>query len=288
MNDRYKWERVNKRHPCTVCGRTDYDTYCVALNFACCMRPEAEKGAIKRAGNGGWLHKLSDEPAKYVPTEKPEKPVTIDAQAIWDNYRGHTSVSTRTTLAELLGVDPMALVDLGCVNAWDHLAWAFPMRDARASIIGFRLRNAEGDKWSVKGSKAGLFIPKSLYDPEIRALPPIAGGKTLFCVEGPTSCAAMLTMGLQAIGRPSCLGQESMVNEFIKIRGFREVILVADADPHDAGQRGAEKLQATLRVPSVLIMPPCKDARELLKRAGPDAAGILQSIVRSQVWCNPK
>ena len=46
-----------------------------------------------------------------------------------------------------------------------------------------------------RGGREGLFIP--------RDLDPAAG---LWVVEGPTDCAALLGLGIEAVGRPSCSG----------------------------------------------------------------------------------
>lgn len=269
---KYKWERVNKQHPCTVCGRHDYDTYCVELNYACCMRPEAERGAIKRAANGGWLHKLTDAPAKYVVPAKVEKPVSIDAPSIWVDCKMRTGEAHLKRLAERLGVSSESVRSIGAVWIPEKNAYGFPMSDARGTIIGIRIRHLDGDKWSWPGSRAGIFVHEGHY------------GTTLWIVEGATSLSAMLSLGIpNTIGRASCLGQEDIVNEFIKLNRVREVVIVSDDDPHEAGLRGAEKLQKTLKVRSVIVF--CcgwKDPRELLLNKG--TKEMLESNVAAMIW----
>lgn len=43
-----------------------------------------------------------------------------------------------------------------------HGAWTFPMFDDAGELIGIRLRKPTGEKRSVVGSKAGIFIPKDI------------------------------------------------------------------------------------------------------------------------------
>ena len=236
------------------------------------MRPEAERGAIKRAANGGWLHKLTDAPAKYVVPAKVEKPVSIDATALHARWLAKTSQEHIDALAVNLGVTVGSLEALGTVWIAEKQCFGFPMRDSRGKIIGIRCRNMASDKWSISGSKSGIFIPQ------------VVKLNTLFVVEGPTSLAAMLSLQIpNTIGRASCLGQESIVNEFIKLNRVREVILVSDDDPHEAGLRGAEKLQETLKVRSVIVM--CcghKDPRALLLANG--TKQMLESNVAAMIW----
>jgi hypothetical protein len=132
-------------------------------------------------------------------------------------------------------------------------AWAFPMRNADRAIIGIRTRYADGHKESVVGSRSGLFmaLDQDLCDP-------------LLIAEGPTDTAALLELGFDAVGRPSCHGGgeylESMV---IK----RRIVIIADDDV--PGWTGANALATRLhrRCTSVKVVTPpyCKDAREWRK-----------------------
>src|SRR6185295_4140079 len=97
-----------------------------------------------------------------------------------------------STFAATLGVKSEALEALGCAWAEPYRAWAFPMRNGDRNVIGIRLRNDAGHKWAVKGSKQGLFSPS------------YPASQTGFICEGPTDTAAALSIGLWAIGRPSC------------------------------------------------------------------------------------
>lgn len=268
MNGHHDWIRVTKKSPCPQCKKPDWCEVCPTLNLVLCMRVDSDRPSKGQAG--GWLHRLSDEPAKYVPPVR-QKPVVIDANAIWRGWRKVTSVKRIDELAEKLGVDPMALDLLGCAWSEEHRAYAFPMYDGNRRVIGLRLRTLAGDQYAVTGSRAGLFIPSLQAQP------------MMYVTEGASDCAALLQLGLFAIGRPSCMGQEEILNDFIRHNQIRRVVLVVDVD--DAGQRGAERLQATLKIPSVCFYPPCKDARAALL-AGLDVQTI-SSCVGNLVWSKP-
>lgn len=221
---------------------------------------------------GGWIHKMSDDLPKYIAPLKVEPEVVIDAGAMWKEWSLSTTSDRLKTFAHKLGVETLALSFLGCVWAPPHHAWAFPMRDPHKRIVGIRLRSESGDKWAVKGSRVGCFYTSKL-----------SINKVLYVLEGPTDTAAALTLGLTAIGRPSCLGCESQVNDYVRLNKIVEVVIVADNDA--PGLRGAEKLQASLRVPSCLWIPPVKDLREFAASGG-DAV-MIQSMIKNLIWTQP-
>lgn len=261
-----KWYRVNKKHPCDICRKMDWCTY-TADGADCCMRVESST-PMK---NGGWLH-LSDNPIpRYIPP-----PRTViqerapDLAALWSLWSSQTDFHQIDGLAMSLGVEAESLRLIGC--AWNGRAWAFPMKNADGEMIGIRLRDGEGNKWAVKGSKQGLF--SSEFGCEAIA----------YVVEGPTDTAAALTLGLSAIGRPSCLGCESEILKYVQKQKVRRVVIIADNDT--PGLNGANKLQSVLRVPSVIVTLPCKDLREFVGLGG--TANQIEDISKDMVWSNPQ
>lgn len=149
--------------------------------------------------------------------------------------------------------------------AWDarHQAFAFPMRDGDGRIVGIRLRNQEGRKWAVSGSKAGLFYPADLQLGEFR---------DIVILEGPTDTAAALTLGLPAVGRPSCNSGEEDLRRLVSRLGVRQVTIVADHDEAKSrandssywrpGTIGAAKLAQDLKRMYRIVTPPDKDFRQ--------------------------
>lgn len=253
------WIRVSKADLCRVCGKPDWCDY-TPDGAVCCMRIPSDRPLR----NGGWLHNAT---ARARPLPKPEPRPIVDFTHWWEIRRRGSNVRV---LAERLGVDEIALDVLGA--AWDveRNAWAFPMRDASRRMIGMRLRADDGRKWALRGSQQGLFIPDC----------PPAHSTTYLC-EGPTDTAAALTLGLYAIGRPSCSGQEQMIAAALR-QVARRVVIVADNDAHGAGVQGAEKLQPCLGLPSCILIPPCKDLREMV-RAGCDHQ-ILTALIGGLIW----
>lgn len=114
-------------------------------------------------------------------------------------------------------------------------ATTWPMVDVGGSVIGIRMRSVRtGRKWSIKGGRAGLFIPDGQHDNPER----------LYVAEGPTDTAAVLSVGLSVIGRASCGGNGVM--ERVTVRRIRPAECVIIADPDDAGRHGAMLLATGL------------------------------------------
>ena len=89
------------------------------------------------------------------------------------------------------------------------------MRDGAGRVVGIRLRGHGGEKWAVRGSADGLF-----YDPAMTWTGDIA------VCEGPTDTAAALTLGLSAVGRPSCASGAEALRALVRRLGCRSVTVV--------------------------------------------------------------
>ena len=269
-----KWVKVSKKNPCPICHRSDW--CCIGKVYVNCMRVESDLVCK----NGGWLHKIGDDLPKPVLHYRPEPRPVINAAAMWQVWRLETTPTRLEWLSENLGVSVNALNLLGCAWAMQHQAYAFPMRTGSGVVVGIRLRSTAGDQWAVAGSRAGLFIPD---------FADFADLSTLYVTEGASDCAAMLDFGFPAIGRQSCIGQESWVAICVLRNRSSRVVIVADAD--DPGQRGAVRLQASLPVRSVIWTPPTKDVREF-KRAGGTAEMIRGNVKdlmpNRQISCSTK
>ena len=174
-------------------------------------------------------------------------------------------------LATQLGVRASALMELRVAWFRQHNAFGFPMRDGNGSLIGIRLRNWNAKKWSVAGSRNGLFYP--YCEPE----------KELWVAEGGTDTAALRSLNLFAVGRPSCSGGMLELKTLVTKLDIRRAYILADNDK--PGLDGAESLSRNLQIPSCLMTLPCKDVREFVKIGGDGA--MLEDMSRSVVWCNP-
>ena len=259
------WHRVTKAAPCAICGKPDWCTY--AARAICCMRVES----TKPAHNGGWMHAVGSAPRTPPPRNERHAVATIDAPGLMRGFAEAASAEMVSQLAASLGVDSAALEAIGVGWATGHNAWAFAMRDWRGNIIGIRLRDHTGHKWAVRGSRAGLFYAEGI-------------AATIYVCEGPTDTAAGLSIGLQAVGRASCLGLEDEVDRLAKRKQARRIVIVSDND--GPGQRGAVKLADVLTVPSVIWTPPAKDLREFVQCGG--THHLIDSLTSSLVWTQPK
>jgi excisionase family DNA binding protein len=180
--------------------------------------------------------------------------------------------------AKALGISPRLLWQLThdgvipCVRVGGgkRRTVLYPVSNDGGHVLGIRLRLADGRKLSVRGGREGLFLPSNLAE----------AGLLLIC-EGPTDTAAMLDLGFAAVGRPSCAGGVRLLVDLVRQRPTAEAVIVADADAHGHGQRGAENLAAMLVAysASVRVIKPAaaKDAREWL-RCGATRTDVLAAI----------
>lgn len=251
------FRRVTKSQPCFVCGKPDWCLNADDGERCVCSRIESDN-RWKDAGWFHWVDGIKREPVKRYAKEQPES--KLDCQAILQRYRLDTHSSKLEGFAQSIGVSVDSLRRLNCCWAANHSAWAFPMRTATFLCIGIRLRTEDGNKFAVRGSKAGIFYPEKIDQSE-----------TLWICEGPTDCAAMLDIGLNVIGRPSCQGQERIIIDLVRRQKPKAVVIVADADA--PGMRGAAMLADSLWIPSKIIAPPRhKDARAWVNAGATQAA----------------
>ena len=145
------------------------------------------------------------------------------------------------------------------------------MFDGNADFTGIRLRSDSGDKWALTGSRQGIFLPE--------APPP---GEDVCICEGPTDLAALLSLGLWGIGRPSCTGGALEIAAFCRRRGIRSLTILADND--GPGRAGAERLAAETRLRARIVSLPAKDVREAV-RLGASKATI-EACINNASWRN--
>lgn len=275
-----KWIRVTRADRCSICGKPDFCAYCSELRLVLCMRSESSRPS--RGAMGGWIHALGNAPR---PVHREPEPIreTIDAGAMAREWHAQTRLSEFERLADLLGVSAQSLLAMRCGYAPEHRAWSFPMRNGAGAIVGIRLRNESGKKWSVTGGHEGVFLPQV----ETRA--------TCWVCEGATDCAALLTLGKMGIGRPSCSGGLAALSATVARLGIREAVIIADNDPDkflpsgkrwNPGLDGAKRLAADIGVKCCIVVLPCKDLREFVTFGG--TRELLDSFVSGVVWHVPK
>ena len=281
------WVRVSRGAPCPICFKPDWCTLAGDGSAACCMRTESER----RMGNGGWLHRLgrdmlgahstgstgspqagsllrqgSGGQAGQAPARQYLSPGVLGKT--WARWAASTADAQVDGLAGRLGVKAAALRALGACWAWPHEAWGFPMFDGGEEFAGIRLRSDDGDKWALRGSRQGIFIPD--MKPQ---------GETLI-VEGPTDAAAAVSLGFYAIGRASCTGGAREIGVYCRRRGVKRVSVLADND--SPGISGARALCGQLGIAARLVVLPAKDLREWVKNGATRQA--VEACLAAHAW----
>jgi hypothetical protein len=271
------WRAVRSSAPCPVCGKPDWCTVTTDGRGAHCRRVQSSR-PMK---NGGWFHVIKDGAAAIAAIAVSQQPARAaarhDLHLLARSFSSAINPERLLRFAAQLQVSVQSLERLGVGWSIDRNAWAFPMLDASMHVRGIRMRTPAGRKFAITGGREGLFIPRDLAGPKI------------FVCEGPTDTAALLDLGLAAIGRPSCLGGVQLIVELLQARHaagetVTQLVIVADGDT--PGQRGAEQLAGVARIycPIVQVITPptgIKDARAW-KHAGATAADVQRAV-----WAAP-
>lgn len=122
----------------------------------------------------------------------------------------------------------------------------------------------------------------------------VAADKRLFIVEGPTDCAAMMSIGLYCVGRPSCSGGALDIKQHVHINKIEEVVIIADNDDDkhapdgrkfNPGMDGALSLQRQIPIRSCIITVTTKDVREFVKMRG--SAKDIEDLTKDVIWQSP-
>lgn len=270
------WPTVSKEKPCPICQKPDW---CALGSRAVkCMRVDSPTPS----NDGGWYH-FYESLAKGFKAPPPRSSVTpppvstIPFGKFMRIYDEQTTQKMLETFANNLGVATDSLQSLGAAWSRDHSAWAFPMRDAYGETTGVRLRALNGSKWSITGSKQGIFAP-SVFDG--------SNGSLAVILEGPTDTAAALSLGFTAIGRPSNNSGNEIVKKWFAINGITRAVISADNDDKIiAGKRrfpgidGAQNLKKLLGLRSIVWLPQAKDFRKLVQ------LGATRQMIESE-WNN--
>jgi len=263
-----EWLRVTRQTPCPICAKTDWCLVLPDMSKAICARVAEGSDRIVGVKGAGWLHVLRDSDDRQRPrvrrvTLQPTEPArNFDELAA--RYRRNVRETDVERLALELGVSAESLqrLDIG----HDEITFTFPMRDADGRIIGLRRRLWDGAKRAVLGSKNGLFVPDGLDDSAM-----------LVICEGESDSAALLTLGIDVVGRAGCRAGAELLVRYC--RG-RAVAILRDND--GPGRTGAMTLARRLLLvcqSARVFSPPdgIKDARDWL-RAGATNDDVRRAI----------
>lgn len=277
---------MTRREPCPICGKPDY--CCRSGDLVLCMRVESQKPSTNRMG--GWLHVVDGAPPVVVSLPKKDKPIIDWGALAHSMFTAPTAAEERHYLARTLGVSEAALIDLEVGRGWDE--WrgkpysSWPERDATGKVVGIVRRYRDGAKKTMRHSSHGLYFVAHW------AVMP----GPVFLPEGGSDTAALISVGVNAIGRPSNLGG---VKELAKVlSGVDKGLIVIGEDdrkqideckcgrclrcwPGLAGAvQTAERLgKALKRLVRVRLFPGEKDSRAwLAKHPSANAADVLEVL----------
>lgn len=244
--------RVQPGLPCPTCGKESWCLIHRSGKFGLCQRDRTGHpyGPHGRAGHRFDFATTVDVTtfARREPGPPPEEVILAHLAAVRVVRSAHL-----IRLAWKLGVSVMSLERL--TVGWEPTlgVYTFPMRSEQGHVVGLQYRAWSGDKWSLKGSHLGLFLPDDWR----------TFTKVLFVVEGASDTAALLTAGFPAIGRPSCYTGVGEVLEIVKQLDPALVCLIGDSDP--VGQDGAVTLAKEIGDVATVVIPfRHKDARQFI------------------------
>jgi len=266
-----KFLRVTPQRLCLICGKP---TWClVAEDGSAAICPRISEGSTRDLGEAGFLHLLGDwrslPPVDWQPpVRKPPRKPYCDWGLLARTFAANIG-TRREELAQKLGVSVESLERLGTGFNPRDLYWSFPERDGRGQVIGILRRLLDGTKRRMAGSQNGLCYPLD-WD---------TGAGPVLLVEGPSDTAALLTMGLTVVGRPSNRGGADFLADLLAaIPPERSIIVIGERDektdgrwPGKEGAVGtAEKLVEKLDRPIGWSLPPdgAKDSRAWLNQSG--------------------
>jgi len=251
----------------------------VAENGSVAICPRVETGATKYLDGSGYLHVL--DKSAPIPERKDEHGVELPEHNMVLSMLSSKMMSAcddgrLSMMSDKLGLKPFAMRALRVGWSASSDAFSFPMFRAGQRLIGIRLRSLTGKKWAIKGSKQGLFMPFEW----------VSKSPGIVLCEGPTDTAAVLGLGINAIGRPSAMGSHALVEEAVK---GRPVCVLSDSDSVgvDSANRLASHLIKSGACKSVgILVPPAKDAREWIS-SGATREQVKESIARAMKCDGP-
>ena len=256
------WLHISKDRPCEACGKPDWCTRTDDGAVFCMRADEIPPGwrLVKRGTKGGMiLRRKGDKgtgkcaPRHIAAPERGEHVPVRNWGALAKHFQRAATAALIAELADSLHLSVASLTALNVGYDAKRAAYTFPMSIA-GKVVGIRTRPIGGERpRSIFGSKTGLFVPTT-YDADA----------TLFVCEGESDTAALLTVGLNAVGRASCLDGEKA----LRAQGHKAgLVIVGDND--DEGRAGAKRLGEAFKSPVVFPPAEFKDVRAMLVAGEP-------------------
>lgn len=256
--------RVSPEFPCPVCGKDDWCLLAPDGKAAICQR--VSDGAIKRAGNAGWLHSTNG-PKIAAKKERKRKVVAplnwIKLQAL---YRKQYLAAGFDVAGGYAGL--MDRVEAGYCDPYFTVPM-YTVGQGGLTLVGLqRVNETTHLKAFMRGSQAGIFWGRVEQ-----------AGNWLIVTEGvgDTATAASLDIAFVA-GLPSAGVCRESIIDLAVYHEYSNVVIVADNDPPGlASARGLAEMLHRERICNIIVTPPCKDLREWAKHESKDV--IKQKIL---------
>lgn len=223
------WERVSRQNPCPICGKPDNCTASTDGRAVWCGR--VAEGSARENQGGQFLHVKRDDclgrnrtPAPSLKSRASESSVRDFSRLADEAFSHPDAAKKRGELAGALGVEPTSLDRLRV--GWDtprrsQSRWTIPERDATGTVIGIAIRRKGGGKRFFQDGKRGLTYSDDWH----------IGNGPILLVEGASDAAALLSMGLSVIGRPSNnAGTDLLVALVRDLPDERKLIVVGEND----------------------------------------------------------
>jgi hypothetical protein len=240
------WNRVSRQKSCPICQKTDNCTVSTDGGAVWCGR--VAEGSTRENRGGQFLHIQRDGwlECDWTPAPAPKRKTSAltvrDFGRLADEGFSHPDAARkRSDLAGDLGVEPTSLARLRV--GWDQRersqgCWTIPERDAAGNVIGVSTRLTSGKKKQIFGSNRGL-----TYSDDWQS-----GDGPILLVEGGSDTAALLSLGLAVVGRPSNNAGIDLLAELLRgVCDERKLIVVGENDrkDHDSLKPAVQKRHKT-------------------------------------------
>lgn len=218
------WNRVSSQFRCPICEKPDNCTVSDDGGAVWCGR--VEEGAVRQNAGGQFLHLLNDQRNKWRPVSRSVQPKRFsetprtDLPMVSEHwFNASYSVEKREELASLLGVSVASLFALHV--GWNGKVWTWPERDGFGNVIGVTQRYPDGAKRQLTGGQRGLTYCERWS----------GDSGALYLTEGGSDTAAALTIGVNAVGRPSNSGGVQHLIQLLREFPIdRDLIVLAEHD----------------------------------------------------------
>lgn len=281
------WNAVTRSDHCPVCDGADNCKVSTDGDAVWCGRQS--EGSKRTNAGGQHLHILRDSQDWRQLSNNDHangngKATDYAALAV---ASAKDAQAEREQLAELLGVsvEPLQSLGIGFGDIGGQ-CYTVPERNARGRIVGINRRFLDGQKKSV-GSRGLTYADNWDQDP---------AGPVLL-VEGGSDVAALMSMKLSVIGRPSNVGGKEQLVDLIRLEAIpnqRPIIVIGENDRLKDGQPRRSHEQHGSHCECGECFPGMFGARTLAKQLGDELGRPIdlsmppEGAKDSRAWLNSK